>query len=94
MKSKKDFYNIDEFIGALIEGGVTRAAFTQIDERRAIEKKRGEIQVIPYRKLEVLAYKDSMIYSYVEEGDVDFERAFRKIEERGIEPVKRSRNIL
>jgi hypothetical protein len=94
MKSRKDFYNIDEFIRVLLEQGVSKAAFTQIDERRAIEKGRGEIQVVPYRKLEILAYKDSIIYSYVEEGDVDFERAFRKIEERGIEPVKRSRNIL
>lgn len=94
IESRKNFYNIEEFIKTLIIQGVNRVAFTQIDERRAVEKAKGEIQVIPYRKLEVLAYKDSRIYSYVEEGDVDFKRAFEKIAERGIEPVKRSRNIL
>jgi hypothetical protein len=94
MNSRKDFSHIDDFIGALLELGISRAAFTQIDERRAVEKEGGEIEVVPYRKLEVLAYKDSIIYGYVEEGDVDFERAFRKIEESGVEPVKRSRNIL
>ncbi len=91
---RKDYDNIDEFIGVLLEKGIGKVAFTRIDEKRAVVTGGGMIEVIPCKKLEVLAYKNSVIYGYVDEGDVDFDEVFRRIKERGIEPVKRSRNIL
>ncbi len=94
MKPDLKFSNIEDFINALKEHGIHKAAFTLIDEKRAFEKAEREIEVLPLKRLEVLAYKDAVIFRYIQEGDVSFEKAYERLEREGFELVKRSRNIL
>lgn len=92
MQREIKFDSIKEFIHTLHAGSITKAAFTHINEKRAVEIQPGTLQVVDVVTAEILAYKDATIYKCkIENADLD--NLYAMLEDEGFELTKRSRNI-
>lgn len=92
MQREIKFDSLQEFINALHANSITKAAFTQINEKRAVEVKSGTLQVVDVVIAEILAYKDATIYKCKIEN-ADLGDLYTMLENEGFELTKRSRNI-
>ncbi|GAB4220709.1 MAG: hypothetical protein Kow00102_09560 [Spirochaetota bacterium] len=92
MQREIKFDSIHEFINALHDVNITKLAFTQINEKRAVEVQPGTLQVVDVVIAEILAYKDATIYKCKIEN-ADLNNLYVLLEDEGFELTKRSRNI-
>ncbi len=83
---------IDDFIKTVSEKGIHRIAFAEADEKRPIETGQGKLEVVPFRKLELLAYRGSTLYKCVLEG-ANHESVYEMLVRSGFDVTRRSRNI-
>ncbi|HDP81200.1 MAG TPA: hypothetical protein ENN21_10210, partial [Spirochaetes bacterium] len=72
MQREITFDHLDQFMSELERLGIKKIAFTEVDEKRAIETEPGTLQVMDLALLELLAYRDSIIYKYSEKN-ADFD---------------------
>ncbi|MCP4133452.1 MAG: hypothetical protein GY754_20960 [bacterium] len=91
MSDDRIFDTLEDFIAEMKNIGVSKIAFAQVNERRA-EPLDSEVAVILVVKLELLAYKDAVLYKYIAK-DPDLDSIYNSLIEENFEVTKRSRNI-
>ncbi|MCX8124250.1 MAG: hypothetical protein N3F66_08810 [Spirochaetes bacterium] len=92
MQREIKFDSLQAFIDALHANSITKVAFTQINEKRAVEMQPGTLQVVDVIIAEILAYKDATIYKCKIEN-ADLGNLYARLEDEGFELTRRSRNI-
>ncbi len=86
------FDKLSQFLEELKKLGVNKIAFTEINEKRALEVAPDTLQVGDLVKLELLSYRDSTIYKCTM-INADFEEIHERLLREGFETVRRNRNI-
>jgi hypothetical protein len=92
MQREIQFDKLSHFLEELKRLGVNKIAFTEINEKRALEVAPDTLQVGDLIKLELLAYKDSTIYKCTMMY-ADFEEIHERLLREDFETVRRNRNI-
>lgn len=92
MSSEEKFSTLDEFMDAMKKLNLNKVAFSEVKERRAEQTKADLLEVVVVRKVEILSYKDSVIYKFSDQGD-HMETLFEKLIDNGFEVKRISKNI-
>jgi hypothetical protein len=87
-----EFDRLEHFVDELGKLGVRKIAFTEVQEKRALQVRPDTLQVTDVALLEILAYRESTIYK-VRITDADFDSIHDMLLQKGFEIVRRSRNI-
>ena len=64
------YNSLEEFIDSLKKLGINKVAFSEVNERRAVQTREDFIEVIVVREVTVLSYKDSIVHKYSAKGDI------------------------
>ena len=91
MSIEKNFSDIDSFKTELKRLGITKIVFAGTRERRAEQTSYDKIEVLPYIRLEIIAYMDAVIYKYAAK-DVDLDAMYAVLSE-DFEIKRVNRNI-
>lgn len=86
------FDKIESYIQNLQDNNITKVAIATIDEKRPDQIEPNVLQVVHMKKIELLAYKDSIVYKCIIEnrspGDIE-----EILSPEGFEIIHRNRNI-
>ena len=91
MPNEKIFSNIDSFRAELKRLAITKVVFAETRERRAEQTSDEKMEIVSYIRLEVIAYKDAVIYKYAVK-DVDLDAMYALLNE-DFEVKRVNRNI-
>ena len=91
MAIEKIFSDIDSFRTELKRLAITKVVFAYTKERRAEQTSDEKVEILPYVRLEVIAYCDAVIYKYAAK-DVDLDAMYAMLGE-DFEVKRVSRNI-
>ncbi|MBN2159220.1 MAG: hypothetical protein JW807_07480 [Spirochaetes bacterium] len=83
---------LETFLGALRENSISKIAFGETSEKRALEVEPGKLQIVHVERVDLLGYRDSAIYKCVLK-DVDRDALADRLTAEGFEVTRRSRNI-
>ena len=83
---------LDEFIKEARNAGIDRIAFSEVNEKRAKQVNPEELHVVHVLKVDLIAYKSSIIYKCTLE-DVDLEEIYNNLSREGFEVTRISKNI-
>ncbi len=86
------FERLEPFLEEMDRIGISKLVFAEISEKRAQQVESNKLEVVHYRKLEILAYKSPTIYKCLPE-EYDAAALRESLEARGYEVKLRSRNI-
>ena len=92
MQREIKFDRVEDLITELNARGITKVAFSVINEKRPRQVSDNLLQVESTVKLEILAYRDSTIFKCALE-QVDIDRVRDNFAALGFEITRRSRNI-
>ena len=87
------FEDLDSFVAEMKSLEIDKIAFAQTNERRAQQVTHETLEVVLLRKVELLAYRDAIIYKCVIE-DVDLDETHCFLEGEGFEVSRSDRNIV
>jgi len=91
MSTEKIFSDIDSFRAELKRLAITKVVFADTKERRAEQTSDEKFEIIPYIRLEIIAYKDAVMYKYLAR-DVDLDAMYAALSE-DFEVKRVNRNI-
>ncbi|MCL2025693.1 MAG: hypothetical protein FWG92_02680 [Leptospirales bacterium] len=91
MSAEKIFSDANAFRTELRRLGITKVVFAYVKERRVEQTSDEKIEVLPYIRLEVIAYMDAVIYKYVAKN-IDLDAMYAVFSE-DFEIKKVNRNI-
>jgi len=83
---------LEDFIGILREQGIARIVLAETNERRPVQVENNVLSVVPVRRAEIIAYRESVIYKCSLE-DADFEALASRLAGEGFDVNRTSRNI-
>lgn len=83
---------IDRFMAEMKRLGIEKIAFCETDERRAVQEEPGKLSVLPVVRLELLAYRDAMLYKCVSDN-VNLDEIYDLLVSRGFDVTRSTRNI-
>ena len=86
------FDNLNDFINEVRGQGITKIAFSETNEKRAVQVSDKELKVMHLVKLELLAYKEAVIYKCII-NDADHDAIYRRLNDDGFEVKRMNRNI-
>jgi hypothetical protein len=92
MQKEIRYDKVVEFIRELKSQGITRVAFSEINEKRPRQIEENILRVEDMVRVDILAYKNSTIFKCVLEG-VNLDALCREFASQGFEVTRRSRNI-
>ncbi len=92
MQREIKFDRVDEFIKELKAQGITRVAFSEINEKRPRQIDENTLRVEDIVRVDILAYKNATIFKCVLEG-INVNALRKDFESEGFEVTRRSRNI-
>lgn len=92
MSQEKIFTSVDDFINTLKTISISKVAFSEVNERRAEQTSENQIEVIVFRKVDIISYKDSIIYKYSERSD-NLEPLYERLIEEGFDVKRINKNI-
>lgn len=92
MSREEIFDTLEEFMEALTNLNISKVAFSEVKERRAEQTKVDLLEVVVVRKVDVLSYKDAVIYKFHDQGE-RIETHFNALIDRGFEVKRISKNI-
>jgi len=92
MSRDEIFSTLDEFMDALKKLNVTKVAFSEVKERRAEQTRVDLLEVVVVREVDILSYKDSVIYKFSDKGE-HLESLYEKLVEHGFDVKRISKNI-
>ena len=92
------YNSLDEFIDSLKKLGINKIAFSEVNERRAVQTREDFIEVIVVREVTVLSYKDSIVHKYraVETQCVEslLESIYQTLLDKGFDVKRINKNII
>ena len=92
MSKEQIFTSVDEFTQKLKELGINKIAFSEVNERRAEQTTNNQIEVLVFRKVDLLSYRDSVIYKYSERSE-DLNPLYERLVSEGFEVKRINKNI-
>ncbi|MBN1533185.1 MAG: hypothetical protein JXA20_11020 [Spirochaetes bacterium] len=92
MQREVKFDRVEGFIGEMKRIGVDKIAFCETSERRAVQESPEVLSVMPVVMLELLAYRDAVLYKCVLR-DIDLDATYDLLVARGFEVTRSTRNI-
>jgi len=91
MAGEKIFDTPEEFTAFLKSADIKKISFSEVSERRAVQTD-DLLEVIVVKKVDLLAYKNSVIYKCSLAAD-DLDELYRDLTDLGFEVNRKSRNI-
>ena len=92
MTGEKIYDSLDDFTAFLKKEGIGKIAFAEVCERRAQQTKDDLLEVVVVRKVDLLAYKDAVIFKCAFASD-ELNELYNSLVEQGFEVNRKSRNI-
>lgn len=92
MQPEALYADLDSFIDAMRDSGVSRLACAEIKEKRASQVEPNVLSVVDTARLEIIAYRKPTIHKCVIET-ADFPAVYARLESQGFTITRRSRNI-
>lgn len=92
MSRDEIFSTLEEFMNALNKLNIKKVAFSEVKERRAEQTKVDLLEVVVVRKVDILSYKDAVIYKFSEQGE-HIETLYDTLISRGFDVKRISKNI-
>ena len=92
MATEEKFSTLDEFMNALKKLNITKVAFSEVKERRVEQTKADLIEVVVVREVDILSYKNSVIFKYSDKGE-HLETLFETLVDNGFDVKRISKNI-
>ncbi len=83
---------LESFVAALKDRSIVRISFSETCEKRAEQVEPGRLEVIHVDRVELIGYRDSIIYKCPLKN-VDREALYQRLIEDGFDVTRRSRNI-
>jgi hypothetical protein len=83
---------LESFLAGLKEQDIRKISFSEISEKRAQQVEPGKLQVVHVDRVELIGYKNSVIYKCALK-DVDREDLYSRLTAGGLDVTRRSRNI-
>jgi hypothetical protein len=97
MKNEKLFSSLQAFMFELKKSNIDKIVFAETDEKRAVQKEEKLVEVVRYRELNLLAYRDAVIYKCVfNERDLlnrNTDDIYQELCNNGFGVTRRNRNI-
>ena len=92
MSEDKIFTTLDEFMETLKKLNINKVAFSEVKERRVEQTKVDLIEVVVVREVDILSYKDSIIYKFSDKGE-HIESLYTILIENGFDVKRINKNI-
>lgn len=92
MSGEERFNSLDDFIQAMKKLNITKIAFSEVNERRPEQTQDDLLEVIVVRQVDIMSYKDSVIYKFSDKGD-HIESLYGILIEEGFEVKRFNKNI-
>lgn len=92
MSNEIIFNTLEEFMNELNKLNLTKVAFSEVKERRAEQTKVDLLEVVVVRKVDILSYKDSVIYKFSDKGE-HMEALYESLVNSGFDVKRISKNI-
>ncbi len=83
---------LESFLEALKGHSIRKISFSETNEKRAEQVEPGKLQVVHIDRVELIGYRDAVIYKCALKG-VDREELYDRLTAEGYEVTRRSRNI-
>lgn len=91
MTGEKIFETADKFTDFLKNAGIGKISFSEVCERRAVQNK-DMLEVVMVKKVDLLAYKNAVIYKCSLITD-ELDELYESLIAQGFEVNRKSRNI-
>ena len=91
MTGEKNFDTTDEFTAFLKSTGIEKISFSEVCERRAVQNN-DLLEVVVVKKVDLLAYKNAVIYKCALATD-ELDELYQSLIVQGFEVNRKSRNI-
>jgi len=92
MSREEIFNTLDDLMNELKKLGIIKVAFSEVKERRAEQTREDLLEVVVVREVDVLSYKDAVIYKFSDKGE-HIESLYEKLVENGFDIKRISKNI-
>ena len=92
MSGEKKFNSLGDFIQAMKQLNITKVAFSEVNERRPEQTREDLLEVVVVRKVDIISYKDSIIYKFSDKGD-HIESLYQLLINEGFEVKRFNKNI-
>ncbi len=84
--------SIEQFVSLLSENDISKIAFAETNEKRSVQVDPDHVRVVHVVKVDLLAYRDSVLYKCVVE-DADLETINEYLVSKGFDVSRKNRNI-
>ncbi|MBN2077375.1 MAG: hypothetical protein JW838_00320 [Spirochaetes bacterium] len=92
MQREISYDTLESFIAGLRDSRIEKIAFGETNEKRPEQVEPGLLRLVDVERVELVAYRDSVIHKCVL-NDVDRDGLYRRLAGEGFEVTRRSRNI-
>lgn len=92
MSKEERFNTLDEFISTLKRLKINKVAFSEVKERRAEQTREDLLEVVVVREVDILSYKDSVIYKFSDKGE-HLESLYEILVNQGFDVKRINKNI-
>lgn len=92
MSREEVFNTLEDLMNELKKIEVNKVAFSEVKERRAEQTREDLLEVVVVRQVDVLSYKDSVIYKFSDKGE-HIDSLYEMLVENGFEVKRISKNI-
>lgn len=92
MSSEQIFNSLEELMSELKKLNIKKVAFSEVKERRAEQTREDLLEVVVVREVDVLSYKDAVIYKFSDKGE-HLESLFETLVNNDFEVKRISKNI-
>lgn len=92
MSGEEKFNSLEDFIQAMKKLNITKIAFSEVNERRPEQTQEKLLEVVVVREVDIMSYKDSIIYKFSDKGE-HLESLYRILIEEGFEVKRINKNI-
>jgi len=92
MAEEKKFNTLEDFMDALKKLNLNKVAFSEVKERRVEQTREDLIEVVVVKEVDILSYKDSVIYKFSDKGE-HLESLYQTLVECGFDVKRINKNI-
>jgi len=93
MDNEAAYNSLEEFMDSLKSLGISKVAFSEVNERRAVQTRDDFIEVIVVREVTLLSYKDSVVHKFNAKGDI-LESIYQTLVDSGFDVKRINKNII
>ena len=92
MQREVMYDTLEAFLNGLKDHAIQKISFSETSEKRAEQVQPGTLHVVHVDKVELIAYKDSVIYKCTQKN-IDRDALYDRLTAEGFDVTRRSRNI-